>query len=81
MKQISFVVPCYNSEAYMEHCIDSLLIGGDDIEIIIIDDGSKDNTGKIADKYAKKYPKIVKVHHQENGGHGEGINQGLKLAT
>ena len=40
MKQISFVVPCYNSEAYMEHCIDSLLIGGDDIEIIIIDDGS-----------------------------------------
>ena len=81
MKQISFVVPCYNSEAYMEHCIESLLIGGDDIEIIIIDDGSKDKTGKIADKYAKKYPKIVKVHHQENGGHGEGINQGLKLAT
>ena len=81
MKQISFVVPCYNSQDYMEHCIESLLIGGEDIEIIIIDDGSKDNTGKIADKYAKKYPKIVKVHHQENGGHGEGINQGLKLAT
>ena len=81
MKQISFVVPCYNSEAYMEHCIESLLPGGEDVEIIIIDDGSKDKTGKIADKYAKKYPKIVKVHHQENGGHGEGINQGLKLAT
>lgn len=81
MKYISFVVPCYNSQEYMEHCIESLLPGGDDIEIIIIDDGSKDNTGKIADKYAKKYKNIVKVVHQENGGHGEGINQGLKVAT
>ena len=81
MKYISFVVPCYNSQDYMEHCIESLLPGGEDIEIIIIDDGSKDNTGKIADKYAKKYKNIVKVVHQENGGHGEGINQGLKVAT
>ena len=81
MKYISFVVPCYNSEEYMEKCIESLLIGKDDVEIIIIDDGSKDNTGKIADKYQKKYPKIVKVVHQENGGHGEGINTGLKHAT
>ena len=54
MKYISFVVPCYNSQDYMEHCIESLLPGGEDIEIIIVDDGSKDNTGKIADKYAKK---------------------------
>lgn len=81
MKYISFVVPCYNSEEYMEKCIESLLIGKDDVEIIIIDDGSKDNTGKIADRYQKKYPKIVKVVHQENGGHGEGINTGLKHAT
>lgn len=81
MKQISFVVPCFNSQDYMEHCVDSLLIGGEDVEIIIIDDGSKDKTGKIADKYAKKHPSIVKVVHQENGGHGEGINRGLKEAT
>ena len=81
MKYISFVVPCYNSEEYMEKCIKSLLIGKDDIEIIIIDDGSKDNTGKIADKYQKRYPNIVKAIHQENGGHGEGINVGLKHAT
>ena len=81
MKYISFVVPCYNSEEYMEKCIESLLIGKDDVEIIIIDDGSKDNTGKIADRYQKKYPKIVKVVHQENGGHGEGINTGLKHDT
>ena len=81
MKYISFVVPCYNSEEYMEKCIESLLIGKDDVEIIIIDDGGKDNTGKIADKYQKKYPNIVKAIHQENGGHGEGINGGLKHAT
>ena len=81
MKYISFVVPCYNSEEYMEKCIKSLLIGKDDVEIIIIDDGGKDNTGKIADKYQKKYPNIVKAIHQENGGHGEGINVGLKHAT
>ena len=66
MKYISFVVPCYNSEKYMENCIDSLLIGGEDVEIIIIDDGSTDKTGKIADKYQKKYPSIIKAIHQEN---------------
>lgn len=81
MKYISFVVPCYNSEAYMEHCIESLLVGKEDVEIIIIDDGSKDNTAKIADDYQKKYPTIVKAIHQKNGGHGEGINMGLKHAT
>lgn len=81
MKYISFVVPCYNSEAYMEHCINSLLVGKEDVEIIIVDDGSKDKTGKIADDYQKKYPSIVKVIHQENGGHGAGIMAGLKAAT
>ncbi len=81
MKYISFVVPCYNSQDYMEHCIETLLIGKEDVEIIIIDDGSSDNTGKIADDYQKKYPTIVKAIHQKNGGHGEGINTGLKHAT
>ena len=81
MKLLTVTVPCYNSQDYMENCINSLLPGGEKVEIIIIDDGSKDNTGKIADEYAEKYPAIVKVIHQENGGHGEGINQGLKHAT
>ena len=81
MKVLSVVVPCYNSQDYMANCIESLLKGGERIEIIIIDDGSKDNTGAIADEYAAKYPSIIKAVHQENGGHGEGINSGLKNAT
>ena len=81
MKLLTVTVPCYNSQDYMSNCIESLLPGGDRVEIIIIDDGSKDNTGRIADQYAEQYPNIVKVIHQENGGHGEGINQGLRHAT
>ncbi len=81
MKLLTVTVPCYNSQAYMKTCIESLLIGGERVEIIIIDDGSKDDTGKIADAYAGQYPDIVRVVHQENGGHGEGINQGLRHAT
>ena len=66
----------------MEKCIQSVLAGGEDVEVIIVDDGStKDETAKIADEYAAKYPTIVKVVHQENGGHGEAVNTGLKNAT
>ena len=82
MKLLSFAIPCYNSESYMEHCIESILPGGEDVEIIIVDDGSaKDRTAEIADEYAKKYPTIIKAVHQENGGHGEAVNTGLKNAT
>lgn len=81
MKLLTVTVPCYNSQAYMRNCIESLLVGGDRVEIVVINDGSKDDTGKIGDEYAAKYPDIVKVVHQENGGHGAGINQGLAHAT
>ena len=81
MKLLTFVVPCYNSQNYMRKCIDSLLIGGDEVEIIIVNDGSSDDTGKIADEYAAKFPEIVKVIHQENGGHGAGVNTGLENAS
>lgn len=74
MKYISFVVPSYNSEQYLNKCIDSLLIGGEDVEIIIVNDGSKDRTLEIASSYEKQYPSIVKVIDKENGGHGSGIN-------
>ena len=81
MKLLSIAVPCYNSQDYMEHCINSLLVGGEDVEIIIVDDGSKDMTIEIADDYAKKYPTIIKTIHQENGGHGEAVNTGLRNAS
>ena len=81
MKLLTFAVPCYNSEAYMENCIRSLLPGGEDVEIIIVDDGSKDGTAAIADRYAAEYPTIIKAVHQENGGHGEAVNAGLRNAT
>ena len=81
MKLLTVTVPCYNSQDYMEKCIESLLRGGERVEIIVINDGSKDSTGEIGDRYAAQYPRIVKVIHQENGGHGAGINAGLKAAT
>lgn len=81
MKILSIAIPSYNSQNYMRKCIESLLPGGEDVEIIIVDDGSKDDTAKIADEYAAKYPTIVKAVHQENGGHGEAVNAGLRNAT
>ena len=48
MKYISFAIPCYNSQDYMAHAIESILPGGEDVEIIIVNDGSKDRTSEIA---------------------------------
>lgn len=81
MKIVTFAIPCYNSEGYMRNCIESLLPGGEDVEIIIVDDGSGDGTAAIADEYAEKYPTIVRAIHQENGGHGAAVNTGLANAT
>ncbi|MGN0414287.1 MAG: glycosyltransferase family 2 protein [Agathobacter sp.] len=81
MKLLTFAIPCYNSQDYMEHCIDSILPGGEDVEILIVDDGSSDRTAEIADEYARKYPTIVRAIHQENGGHGEAVNTGIRNAT
>ena len=81
MKLLSIAIPCYNSQDYMENCIESLLVGGEEVEILIVDDGSSDRTAEIADDYARKYPTIVKAIHQENGGHGEAVNAGIRNAT
>ena len=65
----------------MKNCIESLLPGGEDVEILIVDDGSKDGTAQIADEYQAKYPTIVKAIHKENGGHGSAVNAGIENAT
>ena len=80
MKLLSIAIPCYNSETYMEKCIESLLVGGEEVEILVVDDGSSDRTAEIADSYAKKHPEIVRAIHQENGGHGEAVNTGIRNA-
>ena len=82
-RTITFTVPCYNSAKDMDHCITSILEGAKyapDIEIVIVDDGSTDETPEKADDWAARYPDLVRVVHQENGGHGIGVLTGLREA-
>lgn len=81
MKLLTITIPCYNSEEYMEHCIETLLPGGDQVEILIVNDGSSDRTREIADRYQAEYPGIVRAIHKENGGHGSAVNTGIANAT
>ena len=81
MKYISFAIPCYNSQEYMDKAIQSILKGGEDVEILIVNDGSTDGTSEIAKRYEKEYPSIVKAIDKENGGHGDAVNVGLQHAT
>ena len=76
MKYISFAVPCYNSQEYVAKAIESILPGGEDVEIVIVNDGSVDRTSAIAREYMEKYPDIIKVVDKENGGHGDAVNSG-----
>ena len=81
MKYITFAIPCYNSEAYMEKAINSILLAGEDVEILIVNDGSSDRTKKIGKQYAERFPSIVRVINKENGGHGDAVNSGLSQAS
>lgn len=81
MNKLSVIIPIYNVEKYLKECLDSVVnqtLG--DIEIILVDDGSPDNSGKICDEYAKKDNRI-KVIHKENGGLGNARNVGIDYAT
>ena len=78
--KVSVIIPVYNTEAYLKRCLDSVINQTlKDIEVIAIDDGSLDNSGKILDKYAQKDSRI-RVVHQENSGVGGAYNAGLVLA-
>ena len=81
MKLLSIAVPCYNSEGYMENCIRSLLVGGEEVEILIVDDGSSDRTAEIADRLEAEHPGIIRAIHQPNKGHGGAVNTGIENAT
>lgn len=81
MAKVSVIVPVYNVEKYLEKCLDSLVNQTlKDIEIIIVNDGSPDNSQEIIDKYVKKYSNI-KAYQKENGGLSDARNYGIKLAT
>ena len=80
MKLLSIAVPCFNSAEYMRRCIDSLLFGGEDVEVIIVNDGSGDHTADIAEEYRERFPSIVRVVNKENGGHGSAVNAGIAQA-
>ena len=83
-KTITFGIPCYNSAAYMDHCIESILEGtgyAEDVQIVIVDDGStKDETPAKADEWAARYPSLIKAVHQENGGHGVAVMKAVANA-
>lgn len=81
--KFSILVPVYNVEQYLEQCVDSLLdqTYTGEYEIILVDDGSTDSSGKICDTYEKKYPEKVKVIHKKNGGHSSARREAMNNAT
>lgn len=82
MSKVSIIVPVYNVEKYLEKCLYTLVNQTlKDIEIIVVNDGSPDNSSIIIDKFSKKYKKKIKVLNQENQGLSDARNNGLKLAT
>ncbi|MGT2912024.1 glycosyltransferase family 2 protein [Streptococcus cameli] len=76
MTLLSIAIPSYNSESYLHYCVHSLVIGGDQVEILIINDGSSDRTQEIAESLANQYPNVRAIS-QENKGHGGAVNTGI----
>lgn len=80
--KVSVIVPVYNVEKFIDKCLNSLVKQSlKEIEIIVVNDGTKDNSQKIIDKYVKKYPDKIKSYIKENGGQGSARNYGLKKTT
>lgn len=82
MPTFSLIVPIYNVEAYLPKCIDSVLAQTcQDYELLLVDDGSPDHSGKICDNYAANHPDKIRVIHQANGGAGAARNHGISVST
>lgn len=81
-KILSIVIPAYNVEKYLERCLQSFEAEEilEDIEVLVINDGSKDRTPEIAQRYCEKHPQTYFLYNKENGGHGSGINYGIRYA-
>lgn len=80
--KVSVIVPVYNVEKFIDKCLNSLVKQSlKEIEVIVVNDGTKDNSQKIVDKYVKKYPDKIKSYIKENGGQGSARNYGLKKAS
>ena len=81
-KILTVTIPSYNVEAYLEDCLESFVNSEvmDDIEVLIVNDGSSDNTVKIAQRYVDKYENTFRLINKENGGHGSTINTGVREA-
>ena len=78
---VTFAIPCYNSAAYIDRCVESILsCGADDIEVVIVDDGSTDDTLEVARGWEKKSGGIVRAVHQDNAGHGGAVMRGIAEA-
>ena len=77
---VTVVIPCYNSAAYLARAVDPLLSASRPIQIVLVDDGSTDRTGEIADRYAEDHPGRVRAVHQRNGGHGAAMDAGIAHA-
>ena len=83
MKILSFIIPSYNSERFLDKCIPSFVDEAvlDKLDIIIVNDGSTDNTVEVAEKYCRMYPGSVRLISQENKGHGGALNTGCAAAV
>lgn len=84
-KLLSVIIPTYNMESYLHRCLDSLLVTDEEkfksLEVLVVNDGSKDSSSQIGHEYQNQYPDVFRVIDKDNGNYGSCINAGLKVAT
>lgn len=81
-KILTIVIPTYNMQDYLRRCLDSLIVPEEQmkhLEVLVVNDGSKDNSSAIAHEYQDKYPDTFRVIDKENGNYGSCVNRGLRM--